>query len=160
MAKTQIIAEQGVPQILITKEFDAPRELLFRAHIDPALLVQWLGPRTLTMTIDRLEARDGGRWRYTHRDADGNEYAFHGVYHGAPSPDGIVQTFEFEGTPGHVSLQTLTFEDLGGTTLLRQNAVFQSVEDRAGMRQSGMEDGVNDSMERLDGLIATLAPVR
>ena len=160
MAKTQIIAEHGVPQILITKEFDAPRELLFRAHIDPALLVQWLGPCTLTMTIDRLEARNGGRWRYTHRDADGNEYAFHGVYHGAPSPDGIVQTFEFEGTPGHVSLQTLTFEDQGGTTLLRTNAVFQSVEDRDGMLQSGMEDGVNEGMERLDGLLARLAPVR
>ena len=160
MAKTHFIAEPGVPQIVMTREFDAPRELLFRAHIDPALLVQWLGPRALTMTVDRLEARDGGRWRYIHRDAAGTEYAFHGVFHGAPSLDGIVQTFEFEGTPGHVSLQTLTFEDLGGKTLLRQNAVFQSVEDRDGMLQSGMEDGVNDSMERLDGLIATLAPVR
>lgn len=160
MAKTQIVAEPGVPQIVITREFDAPRELLFRAHTDPALLVQWLGPRELTMTVDRLEARDGGRWRYIHRDANGNEYAFYGVFHGTPSPDGIVQTFEFEGMPGRVSLQTLTFEDQGGKTLLRTNAVFQSVEDRDDMLQSGMEDGVNDSMERLDGLIARLAPVR
>jgi len=159
MAKTQSIAEPGVPQIVITREFDAARELLFRAHIDPELLVQWLGPRALTMTIDRLDARDGGTWRYTSRDADGNAYAFHGVYHGTPSADGIVQTFEFEGMPGHVSLQTVTFEDQGGKTLLRQNAVFQSVEDRDGMVQSGMEDGVNDSMERLDELVARLAPV-
>jgi hypothetical protein len=89
MAKTQIIAEPGVPQIVITREFAAPRELLFRAHTDPELLVQWLGPRRLTMTIDRLDARHGGTWRYIHREADGTEYAFHGVYHGTPSPDGI-----------------------------------------------------------------------
>jgi uncharacterized protein YndB with AHSA1/START domain len=159
MTKTQIIAEPGVPRIVITREFNAPRELLFRAHIDPELLVQWLGPRRLTMTIDRLDARDGGTWRYTHRDAGGNEYAFHGVYHGTPSPDGIVQTFEFEGMPGHVSLETITFEEHGGKTLLHQNAVFQSVEDRGGMMQSDMETGVNDSMERLDELFAKLAPV-
>lgn len=159
MATTQIIAEPGVPQIVITREFDAPRELLFRAHTDPELLVQWLGPRALTMTIDRHDARDGGTWRFIHRDADGNEYAFHGVFHGTPSPDGIVRTFEFEGAPGHVSLETATFEERGGRTLLRMNAVYQSVEDRDAMVQSGMEDGVNDSMERLDELVARLAPV-
>jgi len=160
MAKTQIIAEPGTQQILITREFDAPRELLFRAHTDPELLVQWLGPRSLTLTVDRLDVCDGGTWRFIHRDADGNEYAFHGVHHGTPSLDGIVRTFEFEGVPGKVSLETMTFEAQGGRTLLRQIAVFQSVEDRDGMVQSGMEAGVNDSMERLDELIATLAPVR
>jgi uncharacterized protein YndB with AHSA1/START domain len=159
MANTQIIADPGVPQIVITREFDAPPELLFRAHTDPELLVQWLGPRRLTMTVDCLDARDGGRWRYIHRDADGNEYGFHGVYHGTPSVDSIVQTFEFEGAPGHVSLETATFEERGGRTLLRMNAVFQSVEDRDGQVQSGMEEGVNDSMERLDELVARLAPV-
>jgi len=160
MAKTQIIAEPGTQQILITREFDAPRELLFRANTDPELLVQWLGPRSLTLTVDRLDVCDGGTWRFIHRDADGNEYAFHGVHHGTPSLDGIVRTFEFEGVPGKVSLETMTFEAQGGRTLLRQIAVFQSVEDRDGMVQSGMESGVNDSMERLDELIATLAPVR
>jgi len=99
MTTTTITAEPGVPYIEISREFDAPRDLLFRAHTDPDLLVQWLGPRRLTMTIDRLEPRDGGTWRYTHRDADGTEYGFHGVYHGTPSPDGIVQTFEFGATP-------------------------------------------------------------
>jgi len=158
MAQTQIIAKPGMPQIEITREFDAPRELLFRAHTEPELLVQWLGPRNLTMTIDRLEPRDGGTWRYTHREADGTEYGFHGVYHGTPSVEGIVQTFEFEGMPGHVSLEKVTFEEQDGKTLLRQNSVFQSVEDRDGMVESGMEDGVNDSMERLDELVARLAP--
>ena len=159
MAKTQIIAEPGIPQIVVTREFDAPRDLLFRAHTDPELLVRWLGPRTLTMTIDHFDVRAGGTWRYISRDADGNEFGFHGVFHGTPSPDGVVQTFEFEGMPGHVSLQTLAFEEHGGKTLLRQNAVFQSVEDRDGMLQSGMAEGVNDSMERLDELIVRLAPV-
>jgi uncharacterized protein YndB with AHSA1/START domain len=160
MAKTQIIAEPGVPQIVITREFDAPRELLFRAHTDPDLLVQWLGPRRMTMTIDRFDPRDGGIWRYVHWDTDGNEYPFRGVFHGTPSPDGIVQTFEFEGTPGHVSLGTVTFTERGDKTMLSQNAVFQSVEDRDQELQSGMEEGVNDSMDRLDDLLARLAPVR
>jgi uncharacterized protein YndB with AHSA1/START domain len=149
-----------VPQIAISREFAAPRELLFRAHIDPELLVQWLGPRALCLTVERLEARDGGRWRYIHRDADGQEFAFRGVYHGTPSPDGIVQTFEFEGAPGHVSLQTLAFEEQNGRTVLRTSAVFQSVEDRDAMLRSGMEGGVNEGMERLDELVARLAPVR
>ena len=159
MAETQIIAEPGVPQIVITREFDAPRELLFRAYTDPALLVQWLGPRRLSMTIDRLDNHDGGTWRFIHRDADGNEFGFHGVHHGTPSPNGVIRTFEFEGMPGHVSLETLTFEERGSRTLVRTNAVFQSVEDRDGALQSGMEEGLNDLMERLDELVARLAPV-
>ena len=160
MAKTQITAEPGVPYIEITREFEAPRELLFRAHVDPELLVQWMGPRRLTLTVDRLEARDGGTWRFVHRDAEGNEYGFRGVHHGTPSPEGIVRTFEFEGAPGHVSLEWLTFEERDGKTLLRANSVYQSVEARDAMVRSGMEQGVNDSMERLEELVARLAPVR
>jgi uncharacterized protein YndB with AHSA1/START domain len=160
MATTQITAEPGVPQISITRAFAAPRELLFRAHTDPELLVQWLGPRGQRMTVERLEARDGGRWRYIHQGADGQAYGFHGVFHGTPSPDGIVRTVEFEGAPGHVSLETLTFEEQGGTTLLRQSAVFQSVADRDAALQSGMERGVTEGMERLDELVARLAPER
>jgi uncharacterized protein YndB with AHSA1/START domain len=158
-AKTQIIAEPGVPQIIITREFDAPRDLVFRAHTDPTLLAQWLGPRRLTMIVDRYELRDGGLWRFIHRGADGDEYGFHGVFHGAPSPDGIVRTFEYEGAPGHVSLETLTLEERGGKTVARTNAVFQSVADRDAMIESGMEEGVNEGFERLDELLARLASV-
>lgn len=160
MAKTQITAEPGVPYIVITREFDAPRDLLFRAHVEPDLVVQWLGPRDLTMTVDRLDARDGGTWRFTHRDADGNAFVFHGIHHGTPSPDGIVRTFEFDGAPGHVSLEWLTFEERAGRTVLRANSVFQSVADRDAMVQAGMADGVNDSMDRLTELVARLAPAR
>ena len=158
MATTQIVAEPGLPQIEITREFAAPRELLFRAHTDPELLVQWLGPRTQTMTVDHLDPRHGGTWCYTSRDAEGNEHGFQGVFHGTPSPDGIIQTFEYEGWPGRVSLESLTFEDRGGRTLLRARSVYQSVEDRDQMVESGMEVGINEGYERLDELIARLAP--
>lgn len=157
--ETRIIAEPGIPQIIIEREFDAPRDLVFRAHTDPELVKQWLGPRNLTMDIDRFEVRDGGIWRYVQRDEQGNEYAFHGVFHGDPSPDSIVQTFEYEGYPGNVALETLTLEERDGKTLLRTNSVFQTLEARDGMLQSGMEHGVNDGYERLDELVVCLASV-
>lgn len=160
VATTQITAEPGMPQILITREFAASRELLFRAYTEPELLVQWLGPRQYTMTIDQFDLRNGGAWRYIHRAADGTEYAFHGVFHGTPAPAGIVQTFEYEGAPGHVSLETLTFEERGDRTLVRQNAIYQSVADRDAMVAGGMSEGVEDSMARLDELIARLATDR
>jgi uncharacterized protein YndB with AHSA1/START domain len=159
VTSTHFIAEPQAPQVVITREFDAPRALLFRAHTDPDLLVQWLAPGQLTMTIDRFDLRDGGSWRYQHWDADGTDYAFHGVFHGEPSPDGIVQTFEAEGRPGHVSLWTVTFSEHGGKTLLSHNAVYQSVADRDLGLQSGMEESVSGSMDRLDELLARLAPV-
>jgi len=159
LGMTEIIAEPDSHQITIIREFAAPRDLLFRAHVDPELLVQWLGPRALTMTVDRYDVRHGGIWRYIHRDVDGSEFGFHGVFHGTPSLDGIVQTFEFEGFPGHVSLETLTFEDLGGVTRLRGVSVYQSVDDRDAVIKSGMEGGLNEGYERLDELVARLAPV-
>ncbi len=159
MGKTQIIAEPGIPQIMTGREFVAPRELLFRAYTDHELLLQWFGPRRLTMTIDCLENRDGGKWRFLHTNTDGNDFGFHGVFHGMPSPEGIVRTFEFEGKPGHVCLETLTFEERGGKTVACTNSVYQSVEDRDGMIRSGMEEGLDDTLDRLDELIARLAPV-
>jgi uncharacterized protein YndB with AHSA1/START domain len=159
MARTEITAEPGVPQLLVTRIFDAPRELLFRAHIDPDLLVQWLGPRHMAMTIDRFDPRHGGMWRYIHWDPVGGEYAFRGVFHGTPSLDGIVQTFEYEGTPGHVSMETVTFSEEGDKTLLCQVAVYQSVEDRDHELAAGMAEGVYDSMERLDEVLARMTPV-
>jgi uncharacterized protein YndB with AHSA1/START domain len=160
MSETQLTAEPGKQNIQMTREFDAPRELLFRAFTEPDLLVQWLGPRKYEMEIDRYEVRDGGTWRYIHRDDDGNEFGFHGVFHGTPSPQRMVQTFEFEGYPGHVSLDTATFEEKDGTTVLHVNSVFQSVEDRDGMIESGMEQGMNEGFERLDELFAKLATER
>jgi uncharacterized protein YndB with AHSA1/START domain len=156
MSATRIDAPAGAPFIDITREFDAPRDLVFRAYTDPDLLKQWLGPRAYTMTIDTYEPRDGGKWRYIHTDADGNAWAFHGVFHGEQSPDGMLQTFEFEGAPGHVSLEKLTLEERGGKTIARTHSVYQTVEARDAMVESGMESGVTDGYERLDDLLAEL----
>jgi len=160
MGKSDIIAPPGMPQIEVTREFDAPRELVYRAYTEPELLVQWLGPRGMTMTVDQYDLRHGGTWRYIHGDAEGNEYAFRGVFHGSPSLDGIVQTFEWEGMPGHISLDTATFEDLSGRTRLRTNSVYQSIADRDGMLQSGMEEGMNQGFEQLDELLIKLTSGR
>jgi uncharacterized protein YndB with AHSA1/START domain len=156
MTEMKVTAEPGVPQVLTERAFDAPRELVYRAFAEPDLLVQWLGPRRLTMTIDRYDLRDGGTWRYLHADDDGNTYGFHGVFHGEPSLEGIVQTFEFEGAPGHVSLDTVVFEERGGGTIVRTNTVFQSVEDRDAMVGAGMADGMNEGYESLDDVLAKL----
>jgi uncharacterized protein YndB with AHSA1/START domain len=156
MSKTAITAEPDIPMIIITREFDAPRDLVFRAHTDPDLLTRWLGPRDLAMTIDRYDARNGGTWRYVQTDTEGNTYGFHGVFHGDPSPDAIVQTLEFEGAPGHVCLQTATFAERGGKTLVRTVSAFQSVADRDALVASGMEHGVHDSGERLAELLDRL----
>jgi uncharacterized protein YndB with AHSA1/START domain len=160
MNETIITAEPGQPQLLIDREFDAPLELVYRAYTDPELLVQWLGPRRLAMTMEQYEPRHGGSYRYIHRDTDGTEYMFRGVFHGTPSPDGIVQTFEFEGAPGHVALETARFEDLGGRTRVRASSVYQSVDDRDAAIASGMESGIHESHERLTELLPTLTPVR
>jgi uncharacterized protein YndB with AHSA1/START domain len=155
--QTRITAEPGKQEIIITREFDAPRKLVFKAFIDPELLVQWLGPRRLTMKLDRFEPKPGGSYRYIHLDEKGNQYGFHGVIHEVSTPERIIQTFEFEGLPekGHVSLDTARFETLpGNRTKVFFQSVFQSVADRDGMLQSGMEEGLNESHERLDELLA------
>ena len=112
------------------------------------------------MTLETFEPRSGGRWRYIQKDQSGNEFAFRGVYHEVLAPQRIIDTFEFEGLPeaGHVCLETLTFEALpGGRTRLTAHSVFQSVADRDDALQSGMEEGVNDSHERLAELLETMS---
>jgi uncharacterized protein YndB with AHSA1/START domain len=156
MTRTEIVAEPGVPQIVITREFAAPPALLFRAYTEPDLLERWLGPKGLDTTVDELDPRHGGRWRYTHTDGRGEKYSFHGLYHGTPTPEQIVQTYEYDRQPGTVYLNIITFEPLGDRTVLRQNTVLPSVEDRDGYVQGGMEHGVHASMANLDTLLAQL----
>ena len=153
---TGLAVEPGIPQLKGSRTFDAPPELVFRAWTEPELVVQWLGPRRLKMRIEEWDARHGGRWRYIHIDEDGSEYGFRGVFHGTPSVDGIVQTFEFKGAPGHVQLDTVSFERVGDTTLARFNTVFQTVEARDAMLEHGMEQGWTESLERLDELLASM----
>lgn len=156
--KTTMTAEPGKQEIFITREFDAPRELVFKAHTDPNLFAQWIGPRDLTTTLEAFEPVSGGRYRFIQKDKDGNEFGFHGVFHEV-SPERVIQTFEFEGLPesGHVTLETMTLEALpNNRTRLTTQSVFQSVSDRDGMLQSGMEHGVNEGYERLDEILSKM----
>jgi len=150
--KTMIVAEPGKLEASVVRIFDAPSERLFRAYTDPKLMVQWWGPRKYAIIIDKFDARDGGSWRILNRDSEGNEFAFHGVYHEV-SPKRIVYTFEWEGLPEHVLLGIVTFEDLNGKTKLTEKSVFESVEDRDGMLKSGMEEGTPEIMDRLAELV-------
>ena len=151
--KTIVTAEPGKQEVFVTREFDAPRELVYRAHVDPKLYVQWLGPHGYEMILETFEPVSGGKYRYIHKDKDGNEYGFHGMFH-EMSIDNMVQTFEFEGYPGHVSLDTMTLEELpGGRTKATIHSIFQSVADRDGMIQNGMEKGMSEGYERLDDIL-------
>lgn len=153
---TIVTAEPGKQELFITREFDAPRELVYRAHTDPKLYVQWLGPRGYEMVLETFDPVSGGKYRYIHKDKDGNTFGFHGTFHEI-SLDCMVQTFEFDGFPGHVSLDSMTLEELpGNRTKITIQSVFQSVADRDGIVQSGMEHGVREGYERLDEVLATL----
>jgi uncharacterized protein YndB with AHSA1/START domain len=153
--QTTITVEPGKQELFITREFDAPRELVFKAHTDPDLFVQWLGPRGYEMVLETFEPYSGGRYRYIHKDQNGNEYGFHGVFHEI-SEALMIQTFEFEGLPekGHVTLDSMRLEELpGGRTRITIQSVFQSVLDRDGMVEAGMAVGVNEGYERLDEVL-------
>jgi uncharacterized protein YndB with AHSA1/START domain len=157
--KTVINAKPGKQELFITREFDAPRELVFKAHTDPALYTRWVGPRDLTTNLVTFEPVSGGRWRFIQKDKDGNEFGFHGVNHDVTIPERIISTFEFEGLPesGHVILETTKFDALsGGRTRVTTQSVYQSVEDRDGMIAFGMERGVVDGHERLEEILETV----
>ncbi len=157
MTKLNLTIEPGKQEFSYTRVFNASPEQVFKAYTDPAAIVQWWGPRYLTTTIEKMEVQPGGSWRFIQQDANNNEYAFHGVYHDIVSPSRIVQTFEFEGTPGHVALEILTMERQDGKTLLTAKSIFQSVEDRDGMVGSGGESGMRESLDRLDELLKEAA---
>ena len=144
MNKTKIIVEPGKQEIFIVRELNAPRELVFKAFTDPDLYSQWLGPRRLTTKFEKLEAKNGGSYRFINEDEEGNKFAFHGVYHEVLAPERIIGTFEYEGLQekGHVTLEITKFEELPEkrTKLIAQD-IFMTVVDRDGMWQSGMEEG-------------------
>ncbi len=155
--ETTIIGEPGKQELYIIREFDAPRELVFKAFTDPDLLVQWIGPKGYVMKIDYYDPRSGGSYRYVHTDPNGNAWGFHGTIHEIKAHERAIQTFEFEGMPeaGHVALETARFEVLADNrTKVTVQSVFQSVADRDGMLQSGMEKGVNQGHDQLDRLLA------
>ncbi|MEO6524057.1 MAG: SRPBCC family protein [Mucilaginibacter sp.] len=156
--KLKLTAEPGKQELFIVREFEAPRDMVFKAYTDPDLLIKWLGPNGYTMAIDYYEPKNGGAYRYIHTDPKGNEYCFHGVIHTMQAPEMLIQTFEFEGMPtkGHVSLDTAIFEELpNGRTKLTIQSVYKSVADRDGMISSGMEYGLTEGFAKLDEILAS-----
>ncbi len=149
----RMTAEKGGREISMVRIFDAPKNAVFQSMTDPALIQRWWGPRDLATTVEKFEARPGGVWRIVQRDPTGKEHGFHGVFHEVVPNERIVQTFEYEGTPGHVALQTDLIEERSGKTVVNTVTVFQSPEDRDGMIASGMERGAKESTERLNDLL-------
>ncbi len=143
-------------EIAMTRVFDAPRELVYKAHTDPELTPRWWGQRGSTTIVDKMDVRPGGAWRFVQKAPDGSEYAFRGEYREVVPPERLAYTFEFEGMPGKVLVETITFTETDGKTTLTSVSVFDTKEDRDGMLASGMESGAAESMDRLEELLATL----
>jgi uncharacterized protein YndB with AHSA1/START domain len=154
---TAITADPEVPAIRIERIFDATPEQLLRAHTEPDLVTQWLGPIDLEMEIVTWDCRTGGEYRYIHRravESGPEEYGFHGCFHEV-GPGRLVQTFTFDGWPEGVALETMTFEDLGdGRARLSGFSLVGSFVERDQMLASGMETGIVQGYQRLDNLIA------
>lgn len=153
--QTEITADPALPTIGIVREFDAPRDRVFRAWTEPELVVQWLGPRSTTMRLDLWDCRTGGAYRYAAL-RDGEEIArFYGSFHEVRPTERLVQTFTFEGVPDGVSLESATFEEIApGRTRVTMLSVVDSMETRDAILSSGMDVGVNEGFEKLDELLA------
>jgi uncharacterized protein YndB with AHSA1/START domain len=153
MNETRIAAQPGTPFLDVTREFDAAPAQVFRAWTEPELVAQWLGPHDMKMEILEYDARTGGNYRYIHRNDERGEARFRGVFHTVTPDELIIQTFEWEGAPGEVSLDVVTFDDLGSRTRLRTHSVFTSVETRDAAVSGGMTRGLTESMDRLETLV-------
>jgi uncharacterized protein YndB with AHSA1/START domain len=151
--KRTVVAVPGAQTLDYSREFEAPAARVFRAHVDPELLAKWTGPAGTTLRMREFDPRTGGSWSYVIAGG-GGEWAFHGSFHEVTAPSRIVQTFEFEGEPGHPNMEVMTFVDLpGGRSRIDGQSIFLTVEERDGML-GGMDSGMDENFEKLDGLIA------
>lgn len=159
MNNTMVKVEPGKQELFIYREFEAPRDLVFKTFTDPQLVSQWMTPCNMTLHIDQFDSVEGGVYRFTHTDPTGGKHSFRGVVHEVCAPERVIRTFEYLNLPdrGHVLLDTLQFEALpGNRTRITIHSVFQSVGDRDGMVHAGMENGVRESYQLLDDLLANL----
>ncbi len=154
MGKMTLEAKPGQHSIVMTREFAAPRDLVFRTFTDPTLLPRWWGSRAYTTTVDQMEVRMGGLWRYVSHGAEG-EFAFRGVYHEVVAPERLVYTFEYEGMPGRILLETVTFEERDGRTLVTDSQCI-SPGRIATDAPDGMEEGAAETWDRFEELLKTL----
>lgn len=155
-SRKAIITPLSDTEARIERWFDAPRDLVWRAHTEPELVQRWLGPRRLRMRVEEMDVRPGGKWRFVHIDTDGTEYGFHGEYLEVVRPERIKQTWVFDGAPEASSVETLTLTEKDGRTHLVAVAKYQKKEHVEGHLQAGMEEGMNEGYERLDELLPTL----
>jgi len=158
MSKLSVIAEPGKQEIILSRIFDAPRDLVFRTFTDPSTISEWWGPASLTTTVDQMEVKKGGIWRFVQRESNGTLHAFNGVYHEVKAPEKLINTYEYEGFPGSVGLVTTIFEALpDGKTKLTEITLYPSVEARDGVLQSGMVEGARELTDRLEALLAKIS---
>jgi uncharacterized protein YndB with AHSA1/START domain len=154
MPETTITADPNVPAVVIERAFAATPAQLFRAHTDPELVVQWLGPDSIEMNVDVWDCRAGGEYRYHHSRGD-ETYRFRGCYHTVRPSELIVQTFSFEGMPDDIALETLRFAERGdGTTVLHATSLVATFEGRDMWLRGGMESGVTQGYAKLDALLS------
>ena len=153
VAGIDVVAEQNTQEIIVTRTFPTSRERVFNVYTDPALIPQWWGPSRMTTVVDVMDVQPGGRWRHVQREADGSVHAFHGVYHDVVAPERLASTFEYEGTPGQVSLDITTITEAGGQTTVSIHSIFQSVSDRDGMLDAGMISGLSETLQRIELLL-------
>jgi uncharacterized protein YndB with AHSA1/START domain len=157
--QTQIIAETGRQELVMIREFDAPRELVYRAFTEPDLMIQWLSTGNGTLQVDLYENRNGGRWRFILHSERGT-VTLHGVMHEVLPYERLIRTFEMEGLPsgGHVSLEIALFESItADRTKLTLHSIFRSVADRDGMIKAGVEQGAKEHHRRLDELFKKIS---
>ncbi len=154
--KTATVTKPTDRTIRIEREFDAPRDLVFATYTDPDLVPEWWGPRGTTAEVVEMDVRTGGDYRLICHNSDGSQTGFRGTYREVTPPERIVQTFEWEGMPGYISLETAEFEDLGDRTKVTTVSIFYTTEERDGMLGSGMEGGMNETFQRLDEVLARL----
>ena len=156
-ANTLSLSLLSPTEIVMTRQFDAPRDLVWKAMTDADLIPRWWGFSNSTTTVDKLEARTGGAWRFVSSTEDGTEHAMRGEFLEVTPPTRLVWTFEYEPMPGHIVTDAITLEEIdGGKTQVSVLSTFASQEDRDGMIESGMESGAAESYDRLEELLETL----
>jgi len=154
MSKNNLVVDRDNLAFTMSRVLDAPVEAVWRVCTDPTLIPEWWGPRHLTTTVDKMDFQVGGVWRYVQVDPDGNVHAFNGVYKEIEPPTRLAYTFEYEPMAGHISVDTITFEELpNGKTKMTSVTTLDSIEDLEGMLASGMEGGAVETWDRLEELL-------
>jgi len=150
--ETKINAEDGKQELVITREFDLPLELLFKAYVEPDIVEQWMGTKVL-----KLESKKHGSYQFETTDAQGNKYGFNGVIHEFVPNRKITRTFEMENTPFGVQLEFYEFERLtDDTSKLTMHVIYESVAHRDQMLQLPFAQGINMAHNRIQDIVSKL----